>query len=130
MDWLKVYNKADIILFIKAIDKTRKQYYPDKIDMLKDVVSIPGISMTYVLNKLLTMKQPSGAPLFTPGQPCGHKCKECEVNPKPSCEKCKKVWNDCMPCAKSKLYELLKTGMVCGPNIVLCRYHKSGKSRI
>ena len=48
MDWLKVYNEADIILFIKAINKTHKQCYPDKIDMLKDAVSIPGILMTYV----------------------------------------------------------------------------------
>ena len=58
MDWLKVYNKANIIPFIEAVDKTCKQYYLDEIDMLKDVVSIPGIPMTYVLNKLLKMKQP------------------------------------------------------------------------
>ena len=45
------YNEADIISFIEAVDKTRRQYYPGEIDMLKDVVSIPGISMTYVLNK-------------------------------------------------------------------------------
>ena len=57
MDWLKVYNEADVIPFIKAIDKTRLQYYPNEIDMLKDVVSIPGISMTYVLNKSLKMKK-------------------------------------------------------------------------
>ena len=30
-----------------------KHYYPDKIDVCKDTVSIPGISKTYVLNKLL-----------------------------------------------------------------------------
>ena len=29
------------------------QYYPDKIDVCKDAVSIPGISMTYMLNKSL-----------------------------------------------------------------------------
>ena len=29
------------------------RYYPDKIDVCKDAVSIPGISMTYVLNKSL-----------------------------------------------------------------------------
>ena len=42
MDWLLVYNEADVIPFIKAVNKTRNQYYPDKIDMLKDPVSTPG----------------------------------------------------------------------------------------
>ena len=81
MDWLKVYNEADIIPFIEAINNTHKQYYLDKIDMLKDVVSILGISVTYVLNKSLKMKQLGEPPLFAPGQPCFHKCTECEVDP-------------------------------------------------
>ena len=46
MDWLRVYNEADVISFIEALDKTRNQYYPDEIDMIKDAVSIPRISMT------------------------------------------------------------------------------------
>ena len=105
MDWLKVYNEADVIPFIEAVNKTCKQYYPDEIDMLKDVVSIPGISMTFVRNKLLKMKQPSKLELFAPGQPCFHKCKECEVeggatHPKPGCDKYKKVQNNCMQCMK------------------------------
>ena len=33
------------------------QYYLDKIDISKDAVSIPGKSMTYVLNKSLEKKQ-------------------------------------------------------------------------
>ena len=51
MDWLRIYNSANTIPFIEALKKTWKQYYPDKIDMLKDVVSIPGISITNVRNK-------------------------------------------------------------------------------
>ena len=43
MDWLKVYNEGYVIPFIEAVDKTRKQYYPDT---LKDAVSIVGMSMT------------------------------------------------------------------------------------
>ena len=74
LDWLRVYNKADVIPFIKAVDKTRQQYYPDKIDMLKDAVSIPGISMTYVLNKAFEMKKPGDPDLYAPGQPCHRKC--------------------------------------------------------
>ena len=56
-DWLKEYNLADVEPFIEALEKTREQYYPDEIDLLKDAVSIPGISMTYVLNKALKIKK-------------------------------------------------------------------------
>ena len=35
-----------------------------------------------------------------------------------------------MQCAKNKPYELLNTAMASGPSIILCRYHKSGKSRV
>ena len=39
MDWLRVYYEADVIPFIKAVDKTHKQYYTDEINMLKDTVA-------------------------------------------------------------------------------------------
>ena len=52
-DWLRVYNIADVVPFIEAFRKMVEQYYPDNIDVCKDAVSIPGISMTYVLNKSL-----------------------------------------------------------------------------
>ena len=74
-DWLKEYNLADVKPFIEALEKTREQYYPDEIDLLKDAVSIPGISMTYVLNKALKMKKKSDPDLFAPGEPCKCKCK-------------------------------------------------------
>ena len=50
-DWLRVYNATDVVPFIEALKKMAEQYYPDMIDVWKDAVSIPGISMTYVLNK-------------------------------------------------------------------------------
>ena len=56
-DWLRVYNVADVVAFIEAFRKMVEQYYPDKIDACKDAVSIPGISMTYVLKKSLKKKQ-------------------------------------------------------------------------
>ena len=88
-DWLKEYNLADVKPFIEALEKTREQYYPDEIDLLKDAVSIPGISMTYVLNKALKMKQKSDPDLFAPGEPCKCKCKvDCK---KVGCEKCKEI---------------------------------------
>ena len=56
-DWLQVYNVADVVPFIEAFRKLAGQCYPNKIDVCKDAVSIPGTSMTYVLNKSLEKKQ-------------------------------------------------------------------------
>ena len=44
-DWLREYNIADVEPFVEALDKTRKQYYPDKIDISKDVVGISSLSL-------------------------------------------------------------------------------------
>ena len=52
-DWLWVYNVADVVPFSEAFRKMVEQYYPDESDVCKDAVSIPGISMTYVLSKSL-----------------------------------------------------------------------------
>ena len=75
-DWLQEYNLADVTPFINALEKTREQYYPDEIDLLKDAVSIPGISMTYVLNEALKRKKYSEPDLFAPGEPCKCKCSD------------------------------------------------------
>ena len=78
-DWLKEYNLADVTPFIDALEKTREQYYPDEIDLLKDAVSIPGISMMYVLNEASKRKKYSEPDLFAPGEPCKGKCSDdCE----------------------------------------------------
>ena len=52
-DWLRVYNVADVVPFIEVFRKMAEQYYPDKIDVSRETVSIPDILMTYVLNKSL-----------------------------------------------------------------------------
>ena len=52
-DWLRVYNVADFVPFIEAFRKMAEHYYLDEIEVSKDAVSIPGISMTYMLNKSL-----------------------------------------------------------------------------
>ena len=44
--WLLVYNAADVVPFIEALKKMAGQYYLDKVDVCKDAVSIPSISMT------------------------------------------------------------------------------------
>ena len=127
-DWLEEYNLADVKPFINALEKTREQYYPDEIDLLKDAVSIPGISMNYVLNKALKMKKKSEPDLFAPGDPCKCKCKvDCEKIP---CEGCKQTRKDCKIHTKNEAYEILTTGMVGGPSIVFCRYAEAGVSKI
>ena len=127
-DWLEEYNLADVKPFINALEKTREQYYPDEIDLLKDAVSIPGISMNYVLNKALKMKKKSDPDLFAPGDPCKCKCSDdCEKFP---CEGCKQTRKDCKIHTKNEAYEILTTGMVGGPSIVFCRYAEAGVSQI
>ena len=94
--------------------------------MLKDVVSIPGISMTYVLNKTLKTKKLDEPDLYPLGQPCIHTCENCLSIWK----KCKWVKTNCMKCVKNKPYELLRICMVGGPIIVFCQYAEAGKSQI
>ena len=120
MDWLREYNLADVVPFIEAVDKTRRQYYDDEIDILKDAVSIPGVSMRYVLNKSLKLNP--GIELYAPGEPCKHKCEASCF--RKTCKACKEVQNSCTECTKNEAYELLQTGMVGGPAIVFCRYHE------
>ena len=127
-DWLKEYNLADVKPFIEALEKTREQYYPDEIDLLKDAVSIPGISMMYVLNEALKRKKYSEPDLFAPGEPC--KCECSDDCGKANCAKCKEVREDCEICTKNEAYEMLTTGMIGGPSIVFCRYAEAGVSRI
>ena len=127
-DWLKEYNLADVTPFIQALEKTREQYYPDEIDLLKDAVSIPGISMTYVLNEALKRKKYSEPALFAPGKPC--KCNCLDDCVKVGCKDCREARKDCKIHAKNEAYEILTTGMVAGPSIVFCRYAEAGISKI
>ena len=127
-DWLREYNLADVVPFIEALDKTRKQYYPDEIDLLKDAVSIPGISMTYVLNKALDLRPPNEPELYAPGEPCTCTCTpDCS---KKVCPDCKKKQDMCTVHTKNEAYELLTTGMIGGPSIVFCRYAEADVSKI
>ena len=127
-DWLKEYNLADVTPFIEALEKTREHYYPDEIDLLKDAVSIPGISMMYVLNEASKRKKYSEPDLYAPGEPCKCECSDdCE---KASCKKCKEVRENCKICTKNEAYEMLTTGMIGGPSIVFCRYAEAGVSQI
>ena len=129
-DWLREYNLADVTPFIEALEKTREQYYPDEIDLLKDAVSIPGISMMYVLNEALKRKKYSEPDLFAPGEPCKCECSSDDCGKTEGCEKCKEIRDNCKICTKNEAYEMLKTGMIGGPSIVFCRYAEAGFSKI
>ena len=129
-DWLKEYNLADVTPFIEALEKTREQYYPDEIDLLKDAVSIPGISMMYVLNEALKRKKYSEPDLFAPGESCKCECSSDDCGKTEGCEKCKEIRDNCKICTKNEAYEMLKTGMIGGPSIVFCRYAEAGVSKI
>ena len=69
-----------------------------------------------------------GADLYSPGQPCSHKCQNDRV--KLSCKACKQIKIDCTLCTNNKPYELLKTGMIGGPSILFCRYTEAEMSKI
>ena len=112
----------------ETLDKTRKQYYPDEIDLLKDAVSIPGISMAYVLNKALDLRPPNEPEHYAPGEPCTCTCTpDCS---KKVCPDCKKKQDMCTVHTKNEAYELLTTGMIGGPSIVFCRYAEADVSKI
>ena len=137
---LREYNIADVVPFVEAVEKTRKLYYPDKIDMLKDAVSIPGLSMRYALNKALRVNK--STKLYAPGGLC-EKCRIVEENFRmcdcPGAIRSGGYCQDCLAdqdklkkckCDERAVYNLLKTGMVGGPSIVFCRYHEVGVTQI
>ena len=117
-----------------------EQYYPDKIDVCKDAVSILGMLMTYVLNK--SLEKNKKLELYSPGGichlcwdiqeelqhcscngalKCGGYCKECQLDTQ-ALEKCEYE--------KTAVYELLRTSMLGGPAQVSTRYHEKDITRI
>ena len=67
-DWRRVYSVPDVAPFIEAFRKMTEYYYPVKIDVYKDAVTIPGISMIYVLNK--SLEKNKDLELYSPGDIC------------------------------------------------------------
>ena len=63
-DWLWAYNVVDVVPFIEAFRRIAGQYYPDKIEVCRDAVSILGISMAYALNK--SLEKNKGLELYSP----------------------------------------------------------------
>ena len=110
-----------------------EQYYPDKIDVCKDAISIPGISMTCALSK--SLEKNKKLVLYSPGGICyifRDKREELQhwscngaIKSSSYCEECQ---SDLMAlekcgCETAAVYELLRTGMVVGPAQVCTRYY-------
>ncbi|KAK3751014.1 hypothetical protein QZH41_020178 [Actinostola sp. cb2023] len=63
-DWLRYYNDLDVGPGLEALQRMRAFYTEKGIDILKDAVSIPGVSLHYLLRGSIER----GAEMFSPGQ--------------------------------------------------------------
>ena len=52
-DWLEYYNNLDVAPFLEALQKMKEFYTSLGTDILKDAVSLPGVSEKYILRKTL-----------------------------------------------------------------------------
>ena len=52
-DWLEYYNNLDVAPFLEALQKMKEFYTALGIDILKDAVSLPGVSEKHILRKTL-----------------------------------------------------------------------------
>ena len=103
-DFLVWYNNRDVVHFLQAIDRQFAFYHQRGIDMFKQVISVPGLTLLYLFNDLpektyftifiaimkkgspryvrtsterpLVSVGPSSDTMPTP-YTCGHSCKTC-----------------------------------------------------
>jgi len=61
-DWLRYYNNLDVAPGLEALQKMRAFCTEKGIDILKDAVSLPGVSMHYLLRCMIER----GTELFSP----------------------------------------------------------------
>jgi len=74
-DWLRYYNNLDVGPGLEALEKLRAFYTEKGIDILKDAVSIPGVSLHYLLRGAVQR----GADLYNPGEEANKMLKEAVV---------------------------------------------------
>ena len=74
-DWLRYYNNLDVAPGLETLEKMRNFYTEKGIDILKDAVSIPGVSLHYFLRGAVER----GAELYTPGKEAYEMLKEAVV---------------------------------------------------
>jgi len=63
-DWLRYYNNLDVAPGLKALKKMKSFYTERGIDILKDAVSLPGVSLHYLLRGAIER----GADLYSPSK--------------------------------------------------------------
>ena len=63
-DWLRYYNNLDLAPGLEALERMRAFYTEKGIDIPKDAVSIPGVSLHYLLRGAVER----GAELYSPGK--------------------------------------------------------------
>ena len=103
-------------------------------------VGVPGISMTYVLNK--SLQKNKNLELYLPGGIC-HFCRDIQEGLQHcSCNGALKCGGYCKECQfdmqaleiyrweKTAVYELLRTDMVGGPAQVFTKYHEKNIARV
>ena len=56
-DWLEYYNNLDVGPFLESLEKMRGFYTTFGIDIFKDAVSLPGVSLKYLLRGTLGKKR-------------------------------------------------------------------------
>ena len=61
-DWLRYYNNLDVAPGLEALEKMRAFYSERGIDILKDAVSLPGVSLHYLLRGTVER----GAEMYSP----------------------------------------------------------------
>ena len=68
-DWLEYYKNLDVTPFLETLEKMKAFYTKLGIDIFKDAVSLPGVSMQYILRGTLRQRNPPE--LYTPGNEAG-----------------------------------------------------------
>ena len=63
-DWVEYYNNLDVAPGLEALEKMKAFYAERGIDILKDAVSIPGVSLHYLLRGSIER----GADLYAPSK--------------------------------------------------------------
>ena len=61
-DWLEYYNNLDVAPGLEALQKMKNFYIEKGIDIMKDAVSIPGVSLHYLLKGAIERKAELYAP--------------------------------------------------------------------
>ena len=61
-DWLRYYKNLDVAPVLEALEKMRAFHTEKGIDVLKDAVSVPGVSLHYLLQGAVER----GAKLYSP----------------------------------------------------------------